>query len=564
MAKKRVPLHQNPRGFVDVDPDATNGAQVGVNLLGPDGQILTAAQVINPTTGGSGGPGSIASTIWKLIKEIPLNIQKLAALIGAGFAVRKNDGEWALRTLQEGTGIDIGNPDGDAGNPTIGLEDVPDSGAGSLLAISKDSKGRVAGTRPATITGTAQQINVANGNASAGLPTISLADLPDSGIGTALVRITRDVKGRVSGTQAATTDNLTEGTTNLYFTIGRAAAASPVQSVNGKSGVVVLAPGDIGAATAVQGAKADSAVQSVVAGTGISVNSTDPRNPIISATGGGSGVSSVFGRTGAVIAQSGDYSAAQVGADPAGTAAGLVAGKYDKTGGPISGPVSVAGDVTATGFVAQGSTAGFLIYDRTVPTTAYAYFSIGGTFTIYSNVLGGIQIVDTAGNTCPGASNVYQLGSASARWKEIFAVNGTINTSDEREKTPVRELDQAELDAAIELADEIGAFKWISAVSEKGVAARWHIGMTVQRAIQIMQSHGLDPFAYGMICHDAWDAKEAVETLIGEDGVVVAPPMPAGDLYSFRPAELQMFILAGMAERQRRIEQRLFALEQGE
>lgn len=175
MAKKRVPLHQNPRGFVDVDPDATEGAQVGVNLRGPDGQILTAAQVINPTTSGSGGPGTIASTVWKLIREIPLNIQKLAVLIGAGFAVRKNDGDWALRTLQEGTGIDIANPDGDAGNPTIGLEDVPDSGAGTLRAITKDSKGRVTGTRAATITGTAQQINVANGNASAGLPTVSLA-----------------------------------------------------------------------------------------------------------------------------------------------------------------------------------------------------------------------------------------------------------------------------------------------------------------------------------------------------------------------------------------------------
>lgn len=228
MAKKRVPLHQNPRGFVDVDPDATNGAQVGVNLLGPDGQILTAAQVINPTTGGSGGPGSIASTIWKLIKEIPLNIQKLAALIGAGLAVRKNDGEWALRTLQEGIGIDIANPDGDAGNPTIGLEDVPDSGAGSLLAISKDSKGRVTGTRPATITGTAQQISVANGNASAGLPTISLSDLPDSGVGAALVKITRDAKGRVSGTQAASTTDLAEGT-NLYYTNARADARIAAQ-----------------------------------------------------------------------------------------------------------------------------------------------------------------------------------------------------------------------------------------------------------------------------------------------------------------------------------------------
>lgn len=217
MAKKRVPLHQNPRGFVDVDPDATNGAQVGVNLRGPDGQILTAAQVINPTGGSSGGPSSIASTIWKLIREVPSNIQKLAALIGAGFAARQSNGDWALRTLQEGTGIDIANPDGDAGNPTIGLKDVANSGTGTLLAVTRDGKGRVTGTRPATITGTANQIAVANGDAAAGLPTISLADLANSGVGAALVKITRDTKGRVSGTQSATTDDLPAGSTNKYF-----------------------------------------------------------------------------------------------------------------------------------------------------------------------------------------------------------------------------------------------------------------------------------------------------------------------------------------------------------
>lgn len=42
-------------------------------------------------------------------------------------------------------------------------------------------------------------------------------------------------------------------------------------------------------ATAAQGAKADSAVQSVVAGTNVTVDNTDPHNPVISATGGGVG-----------------------------------------------------------------------------------------------------------------------------------------------------------------------------------------------------------------------------------------------------------------------------------
>lgn len=106
---------------------------------------------------------------------------------------------------------------GPDGVTTFGLADVPDSGAGTLLAITRDGKGRVTGTKAATITGTAQQIDVANGNAAAGLPTISLSNLPDSGVGAALVKITRDAKGRVSGTQAATTDDLPPGTINKYF-----------------------------------------------------------------------------------------------------------------------------------------------------------------------------------------------------------------------------------------------------------------------------------------------------------------------------------------------------------
>ncbi len=227
MVKKRVPLHQNPRGFVDVDPDATNGAQVGVNLRGPDGQILTAAQVINPTGGSSGGPSSIASTIWKLIREVPSNIQKLAALIGAGFAARQSNGDWALRSLQEGAGIDIANPDGDAGNPTIGLEDVANSGTGTLLAISRDGKGRVTGTRPATITGTAGRVAVANGDASAGLPTIDLAPVSDSGAGV-LLAITKDAYGRVTGTRQAT---ITGTAQQINVANGTAAAGLPTLSL---------------------------------------------------------------------------------------------------------------------------------------------------------------------------------------------------------------------------------------------------------------------------------------------------------------------------------------------
>lgn len=64
---------------------------------------------------------------------------------------------------------------GPDGVTTFGLADVDDSGTGTLLATTFDAKGRRTGSRPATITGTVQQIDVANGNAAAGLPTLSLA-----------------------------------------------------------------------------------------------------------------------------------------------------------------------------------------------------------------------------------------------------------------------------------------------------------------------------------------------------------------------------------------------------
>lgn len=42
------------------------------------------------------------------------------------------------------------------------------------------------------------------------------------------------------------TDAVIEGVLNLYFTAARAAAAAPVQSVNGKAGAVLLGPADFG------------------------------------------------------------------------------------------------------------------------------------------------------------------------------------------------------------------------------------------------------------------------------------------------------------------------------
>jgi hypothetical protein len=157
----------------------------------------------------------------------------------------------------------------------------------------------------------------------------------------------------------------------------------------------------------------------------------------------------------------------------------------------------------------------------------------------------------SAATAIPGVDNATKLGSASFRWSTVYAGTGTINTSDARDKTDIEPLTEAEIAAALGLAREIGTFQFLDSIEKKGAdQARLHAGMTVQRAVEIMQSHGLDPFRYAFICHDAWEAIEPEVRVI-----------PAGDRYSFRPDQLALFIARGQQAALEKLEQRLVSLE---
>lgn len=76
------------------------------------------------------------------------------------------------------------------------------------------------------IEGTAGEIGVENGDGTAGNPVLSLADVPNSGEGQSPLKIyTRDDKGRITGDESASTDDLPEGSGNLYHTEERAQEA---------------------------------------------------------------------------------------------------------------------------------------------------------------------------------------------------------------------------------------------------------------------------------------------------------------------------------------------------
>ena len=78
-----------------------------------------------------------------------------------------------------------------------------------------------------------------------GVTTIALATLTNAG-GGALQRTNRDIYGRLAGTSAATTDDLAEGTTNLYFTTERAQDAAGAAITAGTGDGVTLTYNDTG------------------------------------------------------------------------------------------------------------------------------------------------------------------------------------------------------------------------------------------------------------------------------------------------------------------------------
>lgn len=165
------------------------------------------------------------------------------------------------------------------------------------------------------------------------------------------------------------------------------------------------------------------------------------------------------------------------------------------------------------------------------------------------------------GRVSANADNTYPCGGANFRWTEVYATNGSINTSDDREKQDFRGLTEAELRCGIQLARDAQIFKWKHAVEEKGEAARMHCSPTVQQVISTMESFGLDPFRYGFVCYDEWDETPAVYDK--ETGELVKEAMPAGNRYSLRPDELRSFVDAAIVARQDDLENRLAKLEGG-
>lgn len=157
-----------------------------------------------------------------------------------------------------------------------------------------------------------------------------------------------------------------------------------------------------------------------------------------------------------------------------------------------------------------------------------------------------VQYQFTNNSILPGFDGTLDLGSAGLRMDVIYAVTGTINTSDEREKTELLDYEAAEVATAIQLKSLIRKFKFKDAVELKGDGARIHFGIGAQSVIQCFSDNGLDATEYAMLCYDEW-VDEYMDVADDETGeITVVQTLKAGNRYGVRYEELLAFIIGAM------------------
>ena len=112
-----------------------------------------------------------------------------------------------------------------------------------------------------------------------------------------------------------------------------------------------------------------------------------------------------------------------------------------------------------------------------------------------------------------GASNdnAVDIGDSSVRFDDVYATNGTIQTSDENEKQDIEALSDAEKRVATAAKGLVKKFRWKDKVAEKGNDARIHVGIIAQDLKAAFEAEGLDAGKYAMFISSTWTDEETGE-----------------------------------------------------
>lgn len=215
---------------------------------------------------------------------------------------------------------------------------------------------------------------------------------------------------------------------------------------------------------------------------------------------------------------------------------------------------------------------------RTGAATGEFWIGNASNIGLRSEQSGADRIEPAYGSTGGTRDNAIDLGSTSVRFDDVYATNGTIQTSDEREKQQINALTTSEIAAATAISKLFKTYKWNDSVEEKGDAARTHAGVIAQQVEAAMTAEGLSAGDYAFFVETTWwetsteiPATEATEernareasTYVETYDTAEAAPEGATERNrkGIRYPELLSFIQAATEQRLASIESRLDALE---
>lgn len=192
-------------------------------ILDVQGQLqqMQAGDFLDVDKGGTGGTTQASArqglglTIGTQVQAWGANLDALDAMVGAGYVVKVGAGSYAARSLVgPAAGIVVANGDGGAGNPTLSLAN--DLGALEALSGNGFAVRTAADTWAQRSITSAARLVVTNGDGVAANPSIDLATVANAG-GGSLLKFATDSYGRVTGTSAVATGDLTALLNSTYL-----------------------------------------------------------------------------------------------------------------------------------------------------------------------------------------------------------------------------------------------------------------------------------------------------------------------------------------------------------
>lgn len=250
-------------------------------------------------------------------------------------------------------------------------------------------------------------------------------------------------------------------------------------------------------------------------------------------------------------------------------------GSYTVRSGVSSTLTGVSGSFSVSSWLGTASgdlRVGFGASGSGTRQTRYYYNGTDVSAVVGSSAANALHLTGTGGITLNGSlltSTSYSFGSASAYPANIYSQNAVTVVSDERYKTDIVELSDAEIECAKACAKLYRRYKLNTAIALKGEGgARYHVGTIAQLVMQAFTDAGLDWTKYGIITYESWEASDAVVETLGavydEEGnelapettIEVTPAKKAGEIYMVRYDEFNSFVMAGQEARLQALEEK--------